>query len=203
MDGLKRFAKVAGGEKAVVPVVAVEQKNVSVAVELAVLEAVVEQVDLRPLLVFGRPRLNLGELAGLEALPRNVDWEAGFARDQERLVAEFVCGAVGADTNGKRARAPVASGEGIDLESALGEGVGEGDGERCLAGAAGGEVADADDWVAEAADRLETGAAAKLTRGEGEPVEGNERKKELAGRGRIAHASSFTAVSAGSSLCSA
>ena len=42
------FAEIAGGEQAVgVPVVAVEQQNVNVAVELSVLEAVVEDVNGR------------------------------------------------------------------------------------------------------------------------------------------------------------
>jgi len=44
----ERLAEIAGGQQGVLPVLAVEEQNVYVAVKLAVLEAVVEQMDEGP-----------------------------------------------------------------------------------------------------------------------------------------------------------
>jgi hypothetical protein len=50
MDGAERLAKIACGEKAIVTVAPVEEQDVGIAVELAVLEAVVEEMGLRAVL---------------------------------------------------------------------------------------------------------------------------------------------------------
>jgi hypothetical protein len=73
-----------------------------------------------------------------------------------------------------RALAAIASGENIDLEAALRERLGQGDGERGLAGAARREIPDADDGIAEAADGLEAGAEAELAGGESKAIERNQ-----------------------------
>jgi hypothetical protein len=189
VDGRERFAKIAGGEEAIKPAAPVEEKNVGVAVELAVLEAVVENMDPRLVLAGACGRIGFGELASVEPLTGNVDREAGFAGDEERFVAEFVGGAVGANAGRKRALSAVTAGKNVDLEAALRKRLCESDGERGLAGAAGGEVADADDGIAEAADWFEAGAEAELTSGEGEAIEGYQR--EQPGAGLLAHADSF------------
>ena len=73
MDSLKRLAEIACGEKTIVPVAPVKQKNVDVAVKLAVLEAIVKQMGLRFVLAFRWAFLAFGQLPRFEPLSRNID----------------------------------------------------------------------------------------------------------------------------------
>ena len=110
------------------------------------------------------------------SLGGDINRDAGFARNQQRLVAEIFCCAIGIDQKWKRGVLPaVAAREHIDLYAARGESFGKGDGERSLACPARGEIADADDGPAQAADRLEPGAQLEFAQGEAEPVDRNER----------------------------
>jgi hypothetical protein len=85
MGGLKRFAEVAGGQEAVMPVIAIEEEDVDVAMELAMLEAIVKEMDLEAIgLSFG-----FGEEAGVIALGSHIDRNAGGAGDQQWLIAEI------------------------------------------------------------------------------------------------------------------
>jgi hypothetical protein len=87
--------------------------------------------------------------------------------------------------------AAVAAGENIDLEAALRERLGQGDGERGLAGAARREIPDADDGIAEAADGLKARAEPEFARGQRKAIKGDEWKQKSAARRWITHAGSF------------
>jgi hypothetical protein len=155
-------------------------------VELAVLEAVVEQVDdgIELLAEEGDGGgVTLGEQAGVVAPGSDVDGDAGFAGNEEGLVAELLRGSIDLNPGGRLTGPAVAAGEDVDLDAALGEGFGEGDGERGFAGAAGGKVADADDRGTQAADGFGAGAEAALAEPEGEPVERDEGEQEAAAGG--------------------
>jgi len=105
-----------------VPVVAIEKENVNVAGELAVLEAVVEQVDdgrtvlllnkrlLRfevshpcaknaqgwgTQLIAIRQLFGFGQQTGVVALRRHVDRNPCFARNEEGFIAKLFGGSVG------------------------------------------------------------------------------------------------------------
>jgi hypothetical protein len=125
-------------------------------------------------------RRGLGKLAGSEALPGYEDRDAGFTSDEERLIAEVLGCAVGVDTGGALVPASVASGENVDAEATAFEGFGERDGERRFAGAAGGEIADADYGKAQTAHWLQPGAEAELAQKQGEAVGGDQREEKLA-----------------------
>jgi hypothetical protein len=200
-NGLQGFAKIAGREKAIVPVAPIEQKNLLIASQLTMLEAVVENVDSRLVLVRGCVRVGFGKLTSFESLPRNVDGETGFAGNEERLVAEVVDGAVGADAGGESALATVAAGENIDMNAPLGERLSKRDGERSLARAAGGEISDADDGITEAADRFEAGSEAELAGTKRKAIERNQREQH--GARLLAHAGSLLVGLAWINCCSA
>jgi hypothetical protein len=87
--------------------------------------------------------------------------------------------------------AAVSAGEYIDLEAALRERLGQGDGERGLAGAARREIPDADDGIAEAADGLKARAEPEFARGQRKAIKGDEWKQKSAARRWITHAGSF------------
>jgi hypothetical protein len=162
--------------------VAIEQQDVDVAVELAVLKAVVEDVNGGQLALgnigwgFG-----LDKAASAKSLAGDIDGDAGFAGDEEGFVAEFLSGAVGVDTGGALATAAIAPGEDVYAEAAAFKSLREGDGEGGFACAPGGEIADADHRKAQAVDLLEAGAQAKFAEEQGEAVGGNQREKQLAG----------------------
>ncbi len=112
------FAQVAGWEKMVVPIFATDEKNVDVAVELTVLETVIEDVYERS---FVLACVRFGEYSGIVALGGNVDGHASLARDQQRLVAELVRRTVEVNAEWNRGAATIAARKNIDVESALGK----------------------------------------------------------------------------------
>lgn len=173
------FAEVSRGEQAVMPIRAVQDQDVDIAMKLAVLKAVVQK--MRHLRWGWRLRVQrrwrrFSEDAGIVALRGHVDRYAGLARDQERLVAKFVGCAAGVDARGERTLPFVAAREDIDGEPKGAERLGERDGQRRLARAAGGEIADADHGKAQAADGLAAGGEASFSQGEAEAVERGERR---------------------------
>jgi hypothetical protein len=115
-EGVEGFAEIAGGEQVVLPVVTVEQYYVYVAVELAVLEAVVEEMN--SLARFSRV-VGLRKNTGIVTLRGYVDRHACFAGNEERLVAEVRGGSARSDAGWEAASAAIATGEYVDLESAL------------------------------------------------------------------------------------
>jgi hypothetical protein len=76
------------------------------------------------------------EKAGVVAVRGYKDRQIGFAGDEERFVAEVLGGAVGGDAGWEAAVATIASGEYVDLESALEKRLGQSNGQRRFAGAA-------------------------------------------------------------------
>jgi hypothetical protein len=172
--GTDGFAEVAGREEAVVPVLLVEEEDVDVAVKLAVLEAVVEEVDVRGVIGRGSSGVLFGEEAGVVALAGDVDGDIGVAGDEDWLVAEVDGSSIRADAAGKAGVAAIAAGEHIDADAATGEGLGEGDGKGGFAGSAGGKIPDADDCEAETTDGFDSGAKAKGAERQGEAIGGDK-----------------------------
>jgi hypothetical protein len=132
-EGVEGFAEIAGGEQAVLPVVTIEQHDVCVAEELAVLKAVVEEMNSKARIggVGG-----FGEKAGVVAVRGYIDRQTGFTGDEKGFIAEVLGGAVGVDAGGEAALAAVASGEYVDLEASLVERFGQCYSQRRFAGAA-------------------------------------------------------------------
>ena len=85
-EGGEGLAQIAGGQEDVVDVFAGEQDDVEIARELAVLEAVVEQVHDH-----GGAGIVLRHEAGLVAVGADVDGDAGALGEQEGFVAEAGC----------------------------------------------------------------------------------------------------------------
>jgi hypothetical protein len=182
VGGFGRLAQVASRQQGVMePIATIEQENIDVAVELAVLKSVVEdvhrwQVKLEDVW----RRRGLGKLAGTEALTGNEDGDAGFAGDQKRFVSKIVGCAIGVDAGGALAQSSIAAGENVNAEAAALEGLGERDGERRFARAAGGEITNADDRTMQAVDWLEPGAKAKLAQEKGKAVCGHQGEEQFA-----------------------
>ena len=127
---LQCLAQIAGGQQVIVPVLATDEQNVDIAVELAMLKAVVEDVYERS---FVLARVGFGEHPGIVALGGDIDRHAGLARDQQRLVAELVRRAVEVDAEWNRGAAAIAARKHVDLESCDRKQARKRDGERCLA----------------------------------------------------------------------
>src|ERR1019366_4316403 len=91
---------------------------------------------------FGLLHFYLCKKAGFVTPGSHEDRNPPLAGDQEWFVAEVFGCSVGVDSDGELALAAIASGEHIDAQAAPGERLGQRDGQRRLARAAGGEVAD-------------------------------------------------------------
>ena len=129
--------------------------------KLAMLKAIIEQMNDRRMTLFAAlHRIGFGQQTGVVAPGSHIDRNACLARNQQRLVAELLGASLRVDAGGKLALAAIASAEHIHTQPARGEGLGQGDGERRLARAAGGEIADADDREAQPPHRLQPRAAA-------------------------------------------
>ena len=125
-----------------------KQQNVHIAVEFPMLKPVVEQVDANLLTCRLANLLTciLRQQAGLVAFGGDINRNAGFARDEQRLVAEILCCPIAINQKWKRGTPPaVAAREHVDMQAAGRERSGQGDGEWGLARSASREVADADD----------------------------------------------------------
>jgi len=90
--GFHRLAQIARRQQtALEPVAVIEQQNVHVAIKLAVLKAVIQNVNGGQIDIGDAcRRIGLGQQAGAEALPGHVDWHSRFARNQKRLIAKTV-----------------------------------------------------------------------------------------------------------------
>ncbi len=84
----------------------------NVARESTMLEAVVQQVQLRA-------EFPLGELPGLVTLLAHNDRHAQLARNQQRLVSKFARRALGIDERHSSRGAPVPAREHIERDAAL------------------------------------------------------------------------------------
>jgi hypothetical protein len=174
-EGGEGFAEVAGGEEMVGEVGAQDEDDLNLAGELAVLEAIVEEVDSR----LGGGLL-FGEEACVIAAGGDVDVSSG-AGEKEGFVAELDGGASGIDVGGHGVAATVATGEDVGVPAEGGEEGAQREDEGRLAGTAGGEVADADDGPGEALLREQTTVIQGVARGDGGGVERHQRQKEAAG----------------------
>ena len=138
-SGRDRLAQVARWQQAVFdPVATVKQQNVHVAMKLAMLKAVVQEMN------GGQAdrgnaggRFGLGQQAGSKAPPRHIDRHARLARNQQRLVAKLFGGSIRVNARGALAAASIATGEHVHWQAVLCERPGERNGERRFAGAAG------------------------------------------------------------------
>ena len=88
-----------------------EQQNVHVAMELAMLKAIVEQMDADLL------TRSLRQQPGLVALCCNKHRHLRFVRNYQRLVAELLARATGIDQKRRRGTAAVAARKHIDLHA--------------------------------------------------------------------------------------
>src|ERR1019366_8253555 len=122
-------------------------------------------------------RLSFSHHAGVVSLAGNVHRHASVTGDQERLVAELAGASIGTRPGGDAALAAETAAEYVNMQAAAGERLGQRDGERRFAGAAGGAIADADDGKAETADRLQPGAKAEFAQGQSQAGGGNQRQK--------------------------
>ena len=162
------------------------------------LEAVVEQVNALP---STRQRLRLGQRACVVAPESHINRHARLAGDQQRLVAEVFGASAGEDASGQFALAAVAAAEHVHAQAARAERLGQRDGERRLARAAGGEIADADHRKAQPPRRLQE--KPQFTRGERQPVERNQRQQQTARGGGLVHAGGSIPACAASNSFSA
>jgi hypothetical protein len=164
VNGLNGLAEIAGGQQAVLPIPAVEQQNIHGAVELAMLEAIVEQMDEGAKFFSqecNRRRIRFGEQACVESTGGNIDRNAASC-DEKRFVPEFLRGSREGYSCGELAAAAIAAGEHVDLEAAPRERIGQRDGQRRFARAAGGEVANAYYGIAQTPDWLRPCAQAQF-----------------------------------------
>ena len=100
------------------------------------------------------------------ALSSDIDWNASFARDHQRLIAVLFCCALRLDAGGTSAGATISARKHVYLKSAGRQEASQSNGERCFAGAAGGEIADADDRVTQAPDRFPATTQAQFAESE-------------------------------------
>jgi hypothetical protein len=176
VNGFARFAEIAGGKHGVLPVPAVEQQNVCVAMKLAMLEAIVEQMDEGTEFLTQKCngcRIPFGQQACIVAPWGYINWDAA-SRDQKRLVAELFRGSGDGDSHGELALAPVSPGEHIHLKAAPRERIGKRNGQRRFACAAGGKVANADHGIAQTPDWISFCAQAHFAEPLHEPVGWNQ-----------------------------
>jgi hypothetical protein len=138
--------------------------------------------------------LGFGQQAGIIALSGNVNWRTRFAGHQQRLVAILFGASLFIDAGGQITLAAIASAENVHPDAAHPERTSQRDSQRRLARAAGGEIADAHDRIAQALCRPQE---AQLAEGESHPVERIERNKKAA-RGGIVHTRSSLLWFAGS-----
>ncbi len=169
-EGAEGFAEVAGGEEGVLEVGGGEEEEVQGAVEAAVLEAIVQEVDEGGELGAG---VAFGEEAGGLAVGGDVDGEAGLG-EEEGFVAEAGGGACGVYFFDGLGTAAVASGEDNGRVAVALEELCEGLDDGGLAGSSGGEAADGEDGTGEAFG----GGAEDVVEGLGGAVEGDERQEE-------------------------
>src|SRR4051794_38055617 len=125
-------------------VVGRDEHDVEIAGERTVLERVIEQEQLRSELLFGGK-------TGRITIFANNDRDAELARKQQRLITKFVRRSGWINHTNAARIASVAAREHAIANAALREQLAEQNDERRLAGAAHGNVADADDGSAEAA----------------------------------------------------
>ena len=158
-DGRHRFPQVARGKQAILQIGSAHKENVHIAMELAVLEAVVEEMDTSALRVHLRFRQN----AGIVPLGSNPDRHARRARNQQRFVAVLPGRTGRIHPRSRTAAAPVAAGENVNGHSSRGERQGQRNGQRRLSCAAGGKIAD---------ERLRAGASGGRARARSAGVAG-------------------------------
>ncbi len=170
-EGGEGFAEAPRGEDAAAERIdGVDEDDIERAGDFPVLEAVVEEEDVR--LEFAPPGQ---KAAGGDAVCADGDGGAAVAEEELGLVAgEFDGeGFAGEGGDGLTGGAAVAAGEDGGAEAAGGELAGEPPDEGSLSGAAHGEVADADDWAIEPL-RADEGAVESHA-GEPQAGEGVER----------------------------
>jgi hypothetical protein len=171
-QGGERLTEAASGQEGLLEVAGVEDDYVEVAGELAVLEAVIEDVQARA------GDLALGKKASLIAAGADVDGNAGLLRYEQGFVA--VAGSVALEWNvfGFARAAFVASGEDIDGDALFVGQLDEADDDGGFAAAADGEVADAEDGIVEALGRGFVTVIATIFEGEARGVERDQRQEQ-------------------------
>src|SRR5208283_325379 len=127
--GTQCFAQIARREQMVLQVAPAQEQDVDIAVELAMLKTVVEQMDAGALtrrrahLLAGS--FALGQQAGLVTLGSHINRDAGSARNLQRLVAKVFCCAAGIDAERKRGVPPVSARKHIHMQAAPRERIGQ------------------------------------------------------------------------------
>ncbi len=174
--GGERLAKTARGQQAFGEVGGVDEDDVGIAGETAVLESVVEQVNGAR----GGGEALFGEQAGGVATGSEGDGKLGAARDEEGFVAVAAGVTGGIHQFDGTGVAAVAAGEHIDRDVLSGEEFGEADDEGCLAGAADGEVADAEDGPAQDLRAKPAAGVGEVFGGDGSTIDRDEREQPAA-----------------------
>jgi hypothetical protein len=144
----------------IVPIFAIDHQNVDIAVKLSMLKSVIEDVELRSMLILAR--VHFGESSGIVSFCGNVDRNGRLASNQQRLISKFFRRSIWRDAHRLAALPAIATRKYINVESACGEQSRKRDGERSFAGAAGGEIANANHRVVQAANRFPAAAKAKF-----------------------------------------
>ncbi len=115
----ERLAQIARWEQFILPIPAVQEQNIHVPRELAMLKAVVQQVnDGRGNPAGGLLRFGLGQQTGVVALGSHVDGNACLAGNQQRFIAKFRGGSLRIDADSELALAAVAAGEHVHAQAA-------------------------------------------------------------------------------------
>src|SRR5438067_2535263 len=135
----------------------------------------------------GKVLRSLRQHTGLIAFPLHVHRHPRLARNQQRLVAEFLGGSVEANARGRRGTTPIPAREDIDRKAAGAQSLGQTDGKGGFPRTAGGKVADADDREVEAANGFQAAVQLPFTGCEGKTVERSKREQQTARQPTRAH----------------
>jgi hypothetical protein len=127
-------------------------------------------------------RFRFRQQAGDVALSGHVDRHSRLPRNQERLIAIILSRPVRVNAGRAPAAAAIASGKHVDGQPPLFERLGQCDGQRRLARAAGRKVAYANYGPTKAADWFQASAKAEFAEHEGCAVSRNERQDQTTGQ---------------------
>jgi hypothetical protein len=141
----ERLAKASGGKQSLCEVGAVNDDDIHVAGELAMLEAVVQKMKGGEMNRRAFASYVFRQQPGMVTACSDKDWHLGAAGDEQRLIAEAIGVSGRIDLFGGPGGAPIASGEDIDGHPFGGEQLSQPDGQRGFSRTPNRKIADADD----------------------------------------------------------
>src|SRR5258708_25171954 len=144
----ERFTKASQRKQRSAQVFGLEQHDIKIGVELAVLNAVIGKVQLARKFFFRQPPRFI-------AVSTDNDRDLKFARDQKRLIAKALRLAIGINHEDLSGTAPVSAGQNIEENAALFQQTTQRDHKRRLTAAAHGNISYTDNGTRQFSDRKE------------------------------------------------